>query len=245
MKKNLFLFTILLAIISYNTAYCQDTTTTKQDALDFIKTNLDQSNNTSAGDASNSFYDIFNDENSIYMDYRYSGETSYSLVSAKSCIITLVETTTGNTKISYSDNDDPPADSPIYSKFKYLKQDTVTIDFSKISRMESSSTSITFISYYNKDLITHTGQITQTPPKKRKNDMISFLRSEEEDLYKQLKRFLVKNDINYTVSPEKTEHFDSSESRFTLSNIDRERCKRLVKAFDFLQKNCGVLKEKF
>lgn len=243
MKKILFLSVILLAIISYNTAYCQDTT--KQDALDFIKTNLDQNNNTSAGDASISFYDIFNDENSIYMDYKYSGETSYTLVSAQSCIIKLVETTTGNTKITFVEKKQNPEDSKIYSKFKYLKQDTVTIDFSKISRMESSSTSITFISYNNKDLITHNGRITQTPPKKRNNDLISFLREEEEDLYKQLKKFLTKNDINYTVSPEKTEHFDSSESRFTLSNIDRERCKRLVKAFDFLQKNCGVPKEKF
>ena len=111
--------------------------------------------------------------------------------------------------------------------------------------MESGSTSITFISYNNMDLITHNGRITKTPPKKRKNDVVKYLRSEDEDLYKQLKKFLGKNDINYTVYPDKTEHFDSTESRFTLSNIDRERCKRLVKAFDFLQKNCGVPKEKF
>lgn len=245
MKKNLILFVILLAMYSFNTAYSQDSTTTKQDALDFIKTNLNQSNKSSEVDASSSFYDIFDDENSIYMDYNFSGETSYTLVSAVSCVIKLVETTTGNTKITFSEKNEKPENSPIYSKFKYLKQDTVIIDFSKISRMESTSTSITFISYNNKELIKHSGRITQTPPKKRKNDLISFLLEEEEDMYKQLKKFLVKNKINYTLYPEKTENFSSSESRFTLSNIDRERCKRLVKAFDFLQKNCGVPKEKF
>lgn len=245
MIRFLFLLVIQVALFSYNTAYSKDSTTTKQDALDFIKNNLDQSKNYSAADASVSFYEIFNGEDFQYMDYSFSGQTSYTVVSAQSCIIKILETTTGDAKISFAEYNENPEDSKIYSKFEYLKQDTITIDFSKISKIESAYTSITFNSYNDKDLIKHNGLITQTPSKKRKNDVINILKSEEEDLYKKLKKFFEKNNINYKVYPSKTEHFESSDTKFTLSNIDKEKCKRLVKAFEFLQKNCGVPDEKF
>lgn len=245
MRIFLFLLVIQLALFSFNTVYCQDSSTTKQDALDFIKSNLDQSKNSSAKDASVSFYEIFNGEDFRYMDYSFSGQTSYTVISAKSCIIELVETTSGNSKISFSEYDENPVDSRIYSKFEYLKQDTITIDFSKISKIESGKTSITFVSYNDKELIKHNYLITQTPSKKRKNDLVSVLKSEEEELYKKLKKFFDKNNINYNVYPVKTEHSESSDIKFTLNNIDKEKCKRLVKAFDFLQKNCGVPDEKF
>lgn len=245
MKKILFLFVIQLAAFSYNTAYSQDSTTTVYDALEFIKTNLNQSSKTNNSSASNNFYEIFSDENSSYMNYSYSEQTSYSVISAETCIIKFVETITGNTRISFTEEDENPDDPRIYSNFKYLKQDTITIDFSKISKIESGTLSITFISFNNNNLIEHSGQITQTPPKKRKNDLIGFLKSDEEDLYKKLKKFLVKNNINYNVTPHKTERFNSLTSRYTLSNLDKERCRRLIKAFDFLQKQCGAPKEKF
>ncbi|HMQ69989.1 MAG TPA: hypothetical protein PKA90_13465 [Ignavibacteria bacterium] len=245
MRIFLFLFIIQLASFSYNTVYCQNSSITKQDALDFIKNNLDHSNNSSDADASVSFYEIFNGEDFRYMDYSFKGQTSYTVISAQSCIIKLVETTSGNSKISYAEFDENPEDSRIYSKFEYLKQDTITIDFSKISKIESGKTSITFVSYDNKDLIKHNYLITQIPPKKRENDLIRVLKSEEEDMYKKLKKFFEINNINYTVYPVKTEHFDSSDTAFTLSNIDKDRCKKLAKAFEFLQKNCGVPDEKF
>ena len=69
----------------------------------------------------------------------------------------------------------------------------------------------------------------------------------ESDLekYEKLKKFFEKNNINYSVYPVKTEHFESSDIQFTLNNIDKEKCKRLAKAFEYLQKNCGVPNEKF
>ena len=245
MRIFLFLFVIQLALFSHNTVYCQDSSTTKQDALDFIKNNLDQSKRSSAADASVSFYEIFNGEDFRYMDYSFSGETSYTVISAQSCIIKLVETTTGKSKISFSEYDENPVDSKINSNFEYLKQDTITIDFSKISKIESGKTSITFVSYNDKEFIKHNYQITQTPSKKRKNDLVRVLKDEEEDLYKKLKKFFEKNNINYSVYPVKTEHFESSDIQFTLNNIDKEKCKRLAKAFEYLQKNCGVPNEKF
>lgn len=245
MKIFLILFFIELALFSHNTVYCQDTSATKQEALDFIKNNLDQTINSSPADASVSFYEIFNGEDFRYMDYSFSGQTSYTVISAQSCIIQIVETTSGNSKISFSEYNENPEDSKIYSKFEYLKQDTVTIDFSKISKIESGISSITFISYENEDLIKHNYLITQTPSKKRKNDLVSVLKSEEEELYKKLKKFFEKNDINYKVYPVKTEHSETSDNKFTLNNIDKEKCRRLVKAFEFLRKNCGVPKEKF
>lgn len=245
MRIFLSLFVIQLALFSYNNVYSQNSTITKQDALDFIRNNLDQTKNSSAADASVSFYEIFNGEDFRYMDYSFSGQTSYTVISAQSCIVKLVETTTGNSKISYSEFDENPVDSRIYSKYEYLKQDTITIDFSKISKIESGKYSITFISYDNKDLIKHNCLITQTPSKKRENDIVSVLKSEEEDMYKKLKKFFEENDINYNQYPSKTEHVESSDDKFTLSNIDKEKCKRLTKAFEFLQKNCGVPDEKF
>lgn len=245
MKKIFLLFAVQLAVLSYNTAFSQDTATTLNDALDFIKTNLNQSSNTNSLGASSNFYEIFSDKYSSNMNYSYSEQTSYTVISAESCIIKLVESITGNTRISYTEDDENPDEPRLYSDFIYLKQDTVTVDFSKISKIESGTSSITFISYNNNDLIEHKGQITQTPPKKRKNDLVSFLKSEEEDLYIKLKKFLVKNNINYTVSPQKTERFNTLSSRFTLNNIDREKCRRLIKAFNFVQKKCGAPKEKF
>lgn len=252
MIKLIINFLLAFTLISFNSSYCQknkkDTTkvdTTIQDALDFIKANFDQTNKYANNAFGDSFTDYFYTEESYVMNYDYDGDFTYTFVSADQCEITFIETLSSKTKISFSEDNDRPEETPYYSVFGNTNQDTIKIDFSKISRIESDRFSITFVTYNNMDLIEHSGTITRTPPKKRKNDLLRFFKEEEKDLYKKTTKFLKDNKMNYDVYPEQTESYNYKANRFTIQNIEREKCKRLVKAFTFLQQNCGVPKEKF
>lgn len=250
MTKYIILFVLLSQFFFINTSFSQgskghDSTTTIQDALDFIKANFEQKNKAFNTPVSNAFTDYFYTREDYVMNYDYDGAYTYEVVSANNCVITIVETLASNTKISYSEDDEKPESTPIYSVFGYLSQDTVRIDFSKISRVESDRSSISFYTFNNMNLIEHNGRITQTPPKKRKNDLLTFFKEEDDELYKKTKKFLKDNKFNYDVFPDKVETISYTANKFTVQNIDRERCKRLAKAFTFLQQNCGVPKEKF
>lgn len=253
MIKKIVLFAILCSSLLYNSSFSQNKTktdTTKEsatidDALEFIKYNFDQTSKVTSSAAGNTFLEYFFNDDDFIMNYSYDGNLTYTIISADNCILKFVETNSGNSKISYSEDEDKPEETPYYSVFGNVNQDTITIDFSKISRIESDRSSITFCTYNNMDLIEHTGRITKTPPKKRKNDMLRFMKEYEEDLYKKTKKFLVDNKINYDVYPESFENYSYYSNRFTIQNIEREKFKRLLKAFTFMQQNCGVPKEKF
>lgn len=251
-KKNI-LIVVLFSFFLINYSYSQTKTkkdtikddTTIGDALEFIKHNFDQTSKVAGSAMGNDFLEYFYTDEDYAMNYNYEGTISYTIISAQNCIIKFVETNIGNTKISYSEDEDRPESTPYYSVFGNLNQDTITIDFSKISRIESDRSSITFCSYNNMDLIEHDGRMTKTPPKKRKNDMLRFMKENEKDLYKKTKKYLVENKMNFETYPETVERYSFFSNRFTIQNIEKEKYKRLLKAFTFMQQNCGVPKEKF
>lgn len=252
MKKIVLLLFIQLCLV-FNIAFPQkkntkDTTlqnATVKDAMDFVAANINMKFKAYNTEVSNSFDETFATERDYSMAYNYEGEYEYNVVFANNCVIRFVETLTGKTRISFADNEEDQDETPYYSNFGYLKHDTIDIRFANIARVEAGKTSITLYTYNNMNLIDHSGTVTQTPPSKRKNDLIKFLKDEEEDVYKKFRKFLKKHEINYSVYPNEVKNFKNKSNSFTFSNLDKELCKRLAKAFTFLQQNCGAKKEKF
>lgn len=255
MKNYILILTFIMATFFCEATYGQkkgvtDTKpkvdTTVKDAMDFITTNLNQTTNAKDLDDEDNFEDIFDDDNDYGLDYDYKGEYKYTVLSSTQCSITLLETTTGKTKITFYEDEDEIEISPIYSNFLYVNVDTVRIDFSKIARVEiDRSNSISLVTYNNMNTIQHSGQITRTPATKRKNDMVKYVKENEEDIYKKLRKYLKDNKINYEQYPSSVENYDFMSNKFTFRNLDKEISKRLIKALNFLQKNCGGTKEKF
>ncbi len=242
MKKFVILFVIITCFYC-NKSFSQDTTV--QDAVEFIKINLNQGGKSFNKTASTNFDEIFNSDESQGMNYDYDGDFNYSVFSTDYCKITIVERITGKTRISFAPDGENPDEATLYSNFGYLNVDTITIDFSKISRIESDKSSITVVTYNNINSISHNGQTTLTPPKKRTNDLIRDFKENEDVLYQKLKRFMKENNLNYSDYPDKIEKFNYSTNRFIFYNLDKEKNTRLLKAFNFLQKNCGAPGEKF
>lgn len=232
-------------LIFHNTSYCQDSTTTIQDALDFISINLNHSSAASNASDRNNFDNLFYTDESYVMNYDFEGQIFYSVISVDGCVVSIMEKTKNKTKISFSEDSDNPEEIAASSVFENINTDTIVIDFSKISRIESNKTSITFHAFNNANLIEHKGTIVKTPPKKRKNDLLNFLKENEEKLYFKTRKYLKSNGMNYETYPSKTESYSFSNSKFVIQNIEREKCKRLLKAFSFLRDNCSTLEEKF
>ena len=242
-------FIIVIIITGFlnfnNTSYCQDSTTTIQDALDFISINLNHSSATSNTSGINNFENLFSTDESYVMNYEFEGQISYSVISVNGCVVSLAEKTDSKTKISFSEDADNPEEIAASSVFGNINTDTIVIDFSKISRIESNKTSITFHAFNNANLIEHRGTIVKTPPKKRKNDLLNFLKENEKELYFKTRKYLKSNGMNYESYPSMVESYSFSNSKYIIQNIEREKCNRLLKAFSFLRDNCGAPEEKF
>ncbi|MEO8666359.1 MAG: hypothetical protein ABI462_12770, partial [Ignavibacteria bacterium] len=153
MKKFVILFVILSTALSFNSSFSQDTTV--QEAAEFIKINLNHSGKSVNKTTGNSFDEIFSSDESEGMNYEFTGDFSFSVISTGYCKITLVESSASKTRISFSPDGESPDETPIYSNFGYLNEDTITIDFSKISRIESDKSTITVITYNNINSILH------------------------------------------------------------------------------------------